>query len=379
MTMLTARFAIIGGGLSGLYAASLLEQQGIKDYVLIEARDTFGGRIVSASSSGEPISGTAVTPDEDNRFDLGATWFWPESQPELDRLIDDLHLERFEQNEMGYMMVERSPTEPPSRVRAFLSSPPSMRLVGGMSSLIDAVRGRLQPTRLINGQRVRRMCCTESHVELDAEDAHGHVTSYRVAHVLLAVPPRLAATTIEFTPALPEALAQEWRDEATWMAPHAKYIAIYDSPFWREQGLSGEARSAIGPLTEIHDASAPRGSAALFGFFGVPARIRSTLSDDVLRSQCRAQLTRLFGSQAAMPKGEVIKDWAREPTTATAADQHPIAHYGTAPAAEVRSGIWRRRIVGIASEWSPVFSGYVAGAVEAADRGVQALIQDGTV
>ena len=163
------------------------------------------------------------------------------------------------------------------------------------------------------------------------------------------------------------------------MAPHAKYIAIYDSPFWREQGLSGEARSAIGPLTEIHDASAPRGDSALFGFIGVPADVRRDLSDDELRSHCRAQLTRLFGPLAAMPKGEVIKDWAREPTTATAADRHATAHYGTAPSAEVRLGIWRKRIVGIASEWSPVYAGYVAGAIEAATRGVQALLEDATV
>ena len=41
---MTARIAIIGGGLSGLYAAALLEQHGIQDYVLLEARETFGGR-----------------------------------------------------------------------------------------------------------------------------------------------------------------------------------------------------------------------------------------------------------------------------------------------------------------------------------------------
>ena len=38
---------IVGGGLSGLYAAFLLEQKGIA-YRLLEARDTFGGRIAVA-------------------------------------------------------------------------------------------------------------------------------------------------------------------------------------------------------------------------------------------------------------------------------------------------------------------------------------------
>lgn len=39
--------AIIGGGLSGLYAAYLLEQKSI-DYILLEARDTLGGRILGS-------------------------------------------------------------------------------------------------------------------------------------------------------------------------------------------------------------------------------------------------------------------------------------------------------------------------------------------
>lgn len=39
--MKAARIAIIGGGLSGLYAASLLEQRGIEDYVLFEARTAY--------------------------------------------------------------------------------------------------------------------------------------------------------------------------------------------------------------------------------------------------------------------------------------------------------------------------------------------------
>jgi monoamine oxidase len=47
-----------------------------------------------------------------------------------------------------------------------------------------------------------------------------------------------------------------------------------DKPFWREQALSGSARSSIGPMGEIHDVSMPGGHAALFGFLGVPARVR---------------------------------------------------------------------------------------------------------
>ncbi|MEP6963995.1 MAG: FAD-dependent oxidoreductase [Polaromonas sp.] len=385
--MQIARIAIVGAGLSGLYAAFLLEQQGIKDYVLLEARDSLGGRIASApaagqltsdpSESGHPAAGTATEVIDIDRVDLGPTWFWPGYQHQLGRLVNDLGLECFEQFEAGDTLVERSPNEPPMRMRGYVNSPAAMRLVGGMGTLIDALHRRLDATRIHTGQAVRRLRCTQHHVELDSEDvdgAQGNTTTWRAEHVLLALPPRLLENSIEFLPALPPALARQWRATATWMAPHAKYIAIYDTPFWREQGFSGEARSARGPLGEIHDASMPGGSAALFGFFGVPAHVRKSVPELDLRAHCRAQLARLFGSQAATPKAEFIKDWALDPYTATAADLESTGQHAQAPATTGSSGPWSGRLTGIASEWSPQFPGYVAGAVEAASLGVEGLL-----
>jgi monoamine oxidase len=273
------------------------------------------------------------------------------------------------------MVVERSPDTPPARTRGYVNSPAAVRLMGGMGALIDALHRALNPACIRTAQVVRNLRSTASHVELDSHDATGHLTTWRAEHVLLALPPRLAENTIAFEPALPQTLAEQWRATATWMAPHAKYIAIYDTPFWREQGLSGEARSACGPLAEIHDASMPGGSAALFGFFGVPAQIRKSVADDVLRAHCRAQLVRLFGPQASTPHADVIKDWAQDPYTATAADLDAAGHHAEAPAAKAATGAWRGRLTGIASEWSPQFPGYVAGAVEAAGLGVKALIE----
>jgi monoamine oxidase len=127
-------------------------------------------------------------------------------------------------------------------------------------------------------------------------------------------------------------------------------------------------------MVEIHDASTADGKAAVFGFLGVPADVRSRVSDKELMTACREQFVRLFGSQAATPEAEFIKDWAKEAYTATVADQrasgdHPV------PALSPSSGVWGQRVTGIGSEWSREFTGYLAGAIDAANRGLNSVLK----
>jgi|TARA_R110000744_G_scaffold11460_4_gene34725 monoamine oxidase len=374
----------VGGGLSGLYAAYLLEKKGI-DYVLLEARHRIGGRIQSVASNGsKPLLGMKTSVD---RFDLGPSWFWPDFQQQLSQLVEELELERFAQFEDGDMMVERSANEAPIRTRSYVNSPTSMRLLGGMSALTDALYQRLDPKRVLTGHKVRQLRKTEQAIELNIElnseldfeannQDDGKETTWSASHVLLAMPPRLVEHNIEFIPALPQDLVKKWRATATWMAPHAKYFAVYDTSFWREQGLSGSANSARGPLTEIHDATAPGGHAALFGFFGVPPHVRQSVSVDELKRHCRAQLVRLFGVQAETPVADFFKDWSQDPFTATTIDAKSDGQHAIAPPSKAATGLWQDHLVGIASEWSRQFPGYVAGAIEAASLGVQALPEE---
>jgi monoamine oxidase len=351
--MQNTRIAIIGAGLAGLYAAYSLEKKGIKDYVLLEAREVLGGRI--AGSEG---------------FDLGPAWFWPAFQTDMARLVDELELKTFRQFETGNMLLERSSNQPPERTRGYTNSPPSMRIAGGMYSLIDALYRRIDSARVVTGQAVRHLRIADRHVELVSENANGETFSHAAEQVLLAMPPRLAESSLTFSSAIPDALARQWRETDTWMAPHAKYIAVFDRPFWRDQGTSGEARSAVGPMVEIHDASIPDGRAALFGFLGVPADIRSRVSDKELIAACREQFVRLFGSQAATPEAEFLKDWAKEIYTATPTDERSSGNHPM-PALSPSSGAWAKRVTGIGSEWSCEFTGYLAGAIDAVNRGLE--------
>lgn len=127
-----ARVAIMGGGLSGLTAAMLLEQQGVRDVVLFEARHTMGGRILSVDAAGSVVDAREAALD---RFDLGPSWFWPGFQPQLDRLVDELGLQPFAQFEDGDLLVERSPREAPQRMKGYgMQSSVARSIVWGLAS-----------------------------------------------------------------------------------------------------------------------------------------------------------------------------------------------------------------------------------------------------
>ncbi|HGM6729185.1 TPA: flavin monoamine oxidase family protein [Stenotrophomonas maltophilia] len=364
-----ASVLIVGGGLSGLHAAWTLQSRGFHDFCIIEARERLGGRVETGVVAHLPVQGSLEAENGQSRFDLGPTWFWPEYQREFDHLLTALGLERLPQFESGHMMFERSPNDSVSRMEGFISQPTSMRVVGGMQSLIDALRKRIEDDRIVIGQKVRRIRRVAEGVELDVTDERGVPNTWAGDTVLLAVPPRLADATIGFSPPLPTELSSQWRHTATWMAPHAKYLAVYDLPFWQQDGLSGNARSAAGPMVEVHDASTSGGLSGLFGFIGVPAHVRQQVGRSELIRHCRAQLVRLFGAKAADPRQEFLKDWAVDGCTAVEADLHSPAQHGQAPDSAARSGPWENRVIGIASEWSPQYPGYLAGAVDAANAG----------
>ena len=248
-----------------------------------------------------------------------------------------------------------------------------MRLAGGTAALVRALAGALPPERIVLGARATAMALGEHGVAVTIAPAQGPAYQGVAAHVIAALPPRLLARAVAFTPAPPASTLARWRDTPTWMAPHAKFVALYDQPFWRDAGLSGTAQSMVGPLAEIHDATTASGRAALFGFVGVAAAQRAALGEAAVVRACVDQLARLFGPAARAPRTTLFKDWAADPLTATAADGvaggHPIA----APTPWV-DGAWQARLALAGSETSPVEPGYLAGAVEAATRAVEATL-----
>lgn len=169
--------AIVGGGISGLYAAHLLNKHSIP-FLLLEARERLGGRVLSVSSEG-------VSDDPTVRFDLGPSWYWPNLQPRMRRLINELGLKEFPQYENGDLLVERFRLEQIHRVQGFASGNTSFRIAGGMAAVIDGLASSL-PTQVLRlGTQVIH---AERHLDtlrLHALDPQGTIMAIEVPFALL--------------------------------------------------------------------------------------------------------------------------------------------------------------------------------------------------
>ena len=347
------RVLIIGGGLSGLALAHALEAKG-QDYVLVEARARFGGRIKTKYHG-------------DGYFDLGPAWFWP-GQPRIAALIEQLGLEKFDQFSAGDLVYENE-TGQVQRGRGFSSMQGSWRLKDGLGKLIDTLAEKLpENRRQLNAVATH---LSQSHASNDITATLANGEKIRADQVVLSLPPRIAAN-ITFDPALPDQTLAAMQNVPTWMASQAKAIAVYDTPFWRKDGLSGDGQSRFGPMVEIHDASpAMGGPYALFGFIGVPPQAR--IDENTLRQHLTAQLTRLFGPKAATPKHLFLKDWAYDPYTSTAADLTPMYAHPTYGYPHTMTGLWNNQLRFSGTEVAPEFGGYIEGALEAAENTLKSL------
>ena len=206
---------IVGGGLSGLYAARLLAAAG-RISVCSKRRGRLGGRILSVAGDG---------------FDLGPAWFWPDMQPVMTALVEELGLTAFAQYAEGDVLIERSAQEPVQRFAGFGQMASSFRIAGGTAALVSALAAGFA-TRQKSGWAFRsrrpnygrRTWRCERVTPMAKEDL------LVATRVLFALPPRLLESSVAFTPA--PATRALWRATPTWMAPHAKFLAVYDQPFW---------------------------------------------------------------------------------------------------------------------------------------------------
>jgi monoamine oxidase len=282
-----------------------------------------------------------------------------------------LGIRLFEQHAEGNLVFQDA-SGMVQRDLAFSTMAGALRIEGGITLLVERLAETLPQERLRVKHQVTRLSRQGDSIEGEAM-ASGVPVRFLANSVVLALPPRIVSKIIVFDPELPKDAAAAFSGVPTWMASQAKAIAIYDEPFWRQQGFSGDAISHHGPMVEIHDASLCDGTVgALFGFIGTPVRERSR-RDDEMRAPVIAQFVELFGREAATPKMYFYTDWASEAETATAADYQQLSHHPTYGMPLPLEGLWDGRLVVAGTEVGEENGGFLEGALEAASAAIAKL------
>jgi monoamine oxidase len=181
------------------------------------------------------------------------------------------------------------------------------RIVGGSQRI--ALRLAKQLGRAVElGQPVRTIRRKESGAVVRTRS-----DTWSAKRVIVTVPPALVGA-IRFQPPLPPNRAQF--DQRVPMGTVMKCMAIYDRPFWRDQGLNGMATSNTGPVQLTFDNSPPDGKpGVLLGFIeGQAARDMANASTDDRRAAVLDCFVRYFGPEAKSAVREYVdKSWAKDP------------------------------------------------------------------
>lgn len=253
------------------------------------------------------------------------------------------------------------------------------RSAGRFEDLIGT-RGGAQQDRVVGGSQLLatrladtlpggtiRLDAAVSQITQDADGVEVHSTAgvHRAGRVVVALAPALAGR-MAYAPDLPAA-----RDQLTQRVPNGsviKCMAVYDRPFWRERGLSGQAASLSGPARVVFDNS-PHGSdrGVLLGFLeGREARAWSGRPEAERRAAVVAGFTQLFGPDAAKPIDYVDRDWSAETYTRGCYGGHLPTGTWTAFGPALTAPVGRIHWAG--TETATTWSGYIDGALESGER-----------
>jgi monoamine oxidase len=250
--------------------------------------------------------------------------------------------------------------------------------VGTLERLTDTANGA-QESRFVGGSQqvpIKLAATLGSRVVLSApvrsivRSGSGYVVTadgitVKARKVVVAVPPPLAAR-ITYDPLLPAA-----RDQLSQRLPMGsigKAIAVYDSPFWRADGLNGQVVSDSGVVRSTFDNSPPDASyGALMGFIEADEmREYDAAGIDEVKAAVLKDYANYFGDKAKSPTSFVLQRWDNEGFSrggpVAYAPPGVLTEYGAA-LREPAGGIhWA------GTETSTHWNGFMDGAVRSGER-----------
>jgi len=242
------------------------------------------------------------------------------------------------------------------------------RFHGGSQEVAIRLAASLGDDAVALGAPVRRI----THGP-DGVTAHADGLTVTARRAIVALPPTLTSR-IGYDPIMPG-----HRDQLTQRMPQgtvAKCMAVYERPFWRDKGLTGQATSDVGPVRTTFDNSPPDGSPGVMLAFleGDHARRAGVLDPEERRRQVIDCLVRFFGPEAAAPTAYLERLWAEEEWTRGCYGCSMSTGAWTTFGAALRKPVGPIHWAG--SETATVWSGYMDGAIQSGQRAAAEVLAE---
>ena len=283
-----SKYCIIGAGLSGLTTAYKLLQNGESDFIILEARDTIGGRLSTINS-----------------IDFGAAWLQNYHSNVLD-LIKELGLKTFNQYTTGKSILMYNTMAPPHYFESGPNAPSALRIAGGSLTLIQALAEKVSDKIRLN-TKIESLSAASQNATIASNNGH-----FSVEKIIITLPPKLASN-LKYNPELPEHLHRAMSTTHTWMSNAIKVGINYKIPFWKTKGFSGTLIGQVAPVVELYDHSNYDESAfALMGFVNESLR---ALSANERKTQIISYLEKHLGTEAKNYSQYLEKDWSKDEFT----------------------------------------------------------------
>ena len=232
-------------------------------------------------------------------------------------------------------------------------------VVGGAGSIAQRVAEDLGDAVRLNAP-VRRITQRDDHVLVESADL---VVSARRA--VVAIPPALVLEMV-FDPVLPDDRLTLYRHSTA--GAETKTLLVYDEPFWRTDGFSGQSAgpgSASEVTLDATPAAGTPGVIASFTFGPVAERVDALDAGERRRLVLDAMVER-FGPRAGSPSEFVETPWWKEEWTRGCS----MAHWS--PGILTRYGSLLRepfiRVHWAGTETATISYGAIDGAIRSGER-----------
>ncbi len=199
------------------------------------------------------------------------------------------------------------------------------RVVGGMQSVSLALAEELGEDVLLSSP-VRTVRWSDEGVAAVSEGV-----TVEARRLVMAVPPNLYSR-VSFEPPLPRLQHQMHQHQSFGFV--IKVHAVYDTPFWREKGLSGTSFGAHSLVQEVYDNTNHGDERGTLVGFVVDEKADAVfeLSAEERKERILASIAEYLGDEAKSPVVYYESDWGSEEWTrgayATSYDLGGLHRYG---------------------------------------------------